>query len=171
MNHGISEQDWIEYLDNRLLPGERGRIDEHLLTCRQCQEFERRMARTVEMLQDVGDVTRRHYVMQDEQLYVSLAKVLGRVLDVEASEKSLGRRAILERLNYVEELLATMCGSWTAVNALRVAAKSSLVGSVDNLTEHNWISFLKKLTSITSVFCGDAGARLLWEYGQFEGAA
>ena len=171
MNHGISENDWIEYLEGCALPAERTRIDEHLFTCSQCQEFGRRMARTAEILKDVGEATRRHYGTQDKQLDISLAKVLGRVLDVEASEKCLGHREIVERLKYVEELLATMCGSWTAINALRVAANSSLVGSVDNLTEHNWMVFLKKLTSITSVFCGDAGARLLWEYGQLEGAA
>jgi hypothetical protein len=68
-------------------------------------------------------------------------------------------------MKYLEGILAAMCGEWTAVNALRVAANSSLGGLHEPVTQDNWMSFLKKLTSITSVFCGDAGARLLWEYG------
>ncbi len=165
MIHGISEQAWIQYLDKQLEVSERERIEAHLADCAECREFCKRMARTDEFLHRLADEHAERFPLQNEQLHINLAKVLARVLDAEAREGALSRPAIAQRMKYLEEILAAMCGEWTAVNALRVAATSSLAGAHEHVTQDNWMSFLKKLTSIASVFCGDAGARLLWEYG------
>jgi predicted anti-sigma-YlaC factor YlaD len=165
MMHGISERAWIQYLDQQLEASERGRIDVHMVSCAECREFCRRMGRADELLHRLADERAERFPLQNEQLHINLAKVLARILDVEAREGALSRPAIAQRIEYLEELLAAMCGEWTAVNALRVAAHSTLAGAHVQVTQDNWMAFLKKLTSITSVFCGDAGARLMWEYG------
>jgi predicted anti-sigma-YlaC factor YlaD len=165
MIHGISERAWIQYLDKQVEASERERIEAHLAGCGECREFCKRMARTDELLHRLADEQAERFPLQNEQLHINLAKVLARVLDAEAREGALSRPAITQRMKYLEEILAAMCGEWTAVNALRVAANSSLAGAHEQVTQDNWMSFLKRLTSITSVFCGDAGARLLWEYG------
>lgn len=166
MMHGISEQQWIDYLDQRLDDSERARIAVHLAGCPECREFHGRISRTVKSLQEMGAEMRRGFPLEAEQLHISLAKVLARVLDAEARREGLSQVDIQERLNHLEDCLALMCGSWTAVNALRVAARSSIHDSLGQLTQDNWPMFLKRLTSITSVFCGDTGARLVWEYGK-----
>ncbi len=165
--HGISEQQWIDYLDQRLLGGdEHACIDAHLADCHECRELHRRMSRTVKSLQEMGFEVGRRFPVDEDQLHVSLAKVLARILDTEARQQRLTHTGIQERLDQLEEMLALMCGSWTAVNALRVAAKNTLVNSLDELTTDNWTSFLKRLTAIAEVFCGDTGAKLVWEYGK-----
>jgi hypothetical protein len=35
------------------------------------------------------------------------------------------------------------------------------------VTEDNWTSFLASLKPIADVMCGETGARLVWESGQF----
>ncbi|SRR6266545_534849 len=166
MTHGISEQQWLDYLDQQLDSGERARVELHLAGCVECREFHSRISRTVKSLQEMGVEMRHGFPLDDEQLHISLAKVLARVLDAEARRDGLSQADIEERLNHLEDCLALMCGSWTAVNALRVAARNSIHDSLGQLTEDNWPVFLKRLTSIASVFCGDSGAKLVWEYGK-----
>ncbi len=164
--HGITEQEWMDYLDQRLAGSAYARIDAHLASCHKCREFQERMLRTEKSLAVAGVELKRGQPLDDEQLNLGLAKILARILDAEAKQQGLSRHAIQERLNNLEELLALMCGSWTAVNALRLAAEGTLVSSLDKLTQDNWPSFLNRLSSIAAVFCGEAGAKLVSEYGR-----
>jgi anti-sigma factor RsiW len=163
--HGISEQQWIDYLDRRLDAGESARVEAHLDTCAECRAFQARMARTSLSLREAGARVRGSFPVEAEQTHNALAHVLARVLDAEARQQKLSRPEIEERLEQLEEMLAEMCGSWTAANALRLASRNAIHDSVDNLTRENWPTFLKRLASIASVFCGDSGAKLVLEYG------
>ena len=163
--HGISEQQWIDYLDRRLEAGERARVESHLETCPECRTFHASMTRTTLSLREAGAQVRGSFTVEAEQTHNALAHVLARVLDAEARQQKLSRGEIEERLEQLEEILAEMCGSWTAANALRVASRNAIHDSVGNLTRENWPTFLKRLASIASVFCGDSGAKLVLEYG------
>lgn len=166
MTHEISEQEWIDYLDWRLDGSARAGIEAHLAGCQECREFYERLKRTVRLLDVAGTEVNRGLPLADDQLNLGLARILARILDAEARQQHLTPRAVEERLNHLEESLAKMCGSWTAVNALRVAAEGTQARSLDQLTPDNWAPFLERLTSIASIFCGTAGARLVREYGQ-----
>jgi hypothetical protein len=164
--HGISAEEWIDYLDRRLDGSARARIEAHMADCSKCREFYGRIESAVKSLEAAGSEIIRGLPLGDEKINLSLAKILARILDAEANQQQLTPAAISERLNHLEELLALMCGSWTAASVLRVAAEGTRARSLNHLTQDNWASFLERLTSITSVFCGTAGARLVREYGR-----
>lgn len=166
MTHGISEEAWIQYVDDQLSAAERRRIDAHLVECSACSEFLLRIAGVDRILEREACMFREAFPLDPDCVHVALAEVLVRALDSDAKEQALTHRAVAEHLRRLEEVLAAMCGSWTAVNALRLAAMNSIARSPEHLTQTNWPSFLENLTLIASVFCGDAGARLLWEHGQ-----
>jgi hypothetical protein len=164
--HIKSEQDWINYIEDNLHEAERASFKTHLEECAECRDFEAHMRRTEMALVDTAVKINNKFVVSEEETNIALAKVLARILDSEAREQNLGRDAIKVRLEQLEDILAAMCGSWTAVNALRVAAEGTLAKNPAKLTEETWLPFLERLKSIASVFCGDTGAKLVWEYGQ-----
>jgi hypothetical protein len=164
--HIKSEQDWIDYIEDNLDVAKRASFKTHLEECAECRDFEAHMRRTEMALVDTAVEINNKFVVSEEETNIALAKVLARILDSEAREQNLGRDAIKVRLEQLEDILAAMCGSWTAVNALRVAAEGTLAKTPAKLTEETWLPFLERLKSIASVFCGDTGARLVWEYGQ-----
>lgn len=164
--HGISEQQWVDYLDRNLDGAETARIKAHLGACAECRKQHEGMLRTVRSLETAAARVRDFFPVEQERTHVALAHVLARVLDAEAKEQKLTGDEIRVRLEQLEEILTDLCGSWTAANALRVAARTTIDDSLGKLNRANWLSFLKRLTSIASVFCGDTGARLVWECGQ-----
>jgi hypothetical protein len=164
--HINSEQDWIDYIEDRVDAAKRARFENHLEECADCRDFEAQMRQTELALMETAVEINNKFAVSEEESNLALAKVLARILDSEAREQNLGRDAIKVRLEQLEDILAAMCGSWTAINALRVAAEGTLAKTPAKLTEETWLPFLERLKSIASVFCGDTGAKLVWEYGQ-----
>jgi anti-sigma factor RsiW len=164
--HEISEAVWMDYLDETIDVKEKLRVDNHLTVCEECQDFYQRMVKTENTLKAAGVEITNSFQISQESVSVNLAKVLARILDADAQKQNLSRNEVEERLNELTTILATMCGSWTAVNALRVAAEGTIAKTPGRLTRETWIPFLERLKKISAVFCGDVGAKLVWEYGQ-----
>jgi anti-sigma factor RsiW len=197
MTHGIAEADWVAYLDGRLPPGERDRLESHLIGCLTCWERYRRLAETTAALGEAADELQGHFPLADGQLYAALHRVRARIRaegDEAAPAQALtssisglkqrspvsGQRAawpsfksgadaspVRERLDRLESVMAPMCGSRTALRALQAAALGSPARSLEKVTRDNWTPFLTSLTSIAAVMCGETGAHLVWESGQF----
>lgn len=164
--HGISETVWMNYLDNTIASNEKQRVDNHIGSCEECRDFYQRMVKTENLLSSAGVEIKNSFQIDEQSVSVNLAKVLARILDLDAKNQNLSRNEVEERLDELTAILASMCGSWTAVNALRVAAEATIAKSPEKLTTETWAPFLKHLKKIASVFCGDAGANLVWKYGQ-----
>lgn len=81
--HGISEQEWIDYLNEALSGGERDRdrLGAHLSACAECRELHGRIVFTVESLRGAGAEVRGAFPLDEEQLHASLVRVLARILD------------------------------------------------------------------------------------------
>ena len=84
-----------------------------------------------------------------------------------AAAENPGRGPIQERLDYLESVLAVMCGAHTAARALRAAAVSSPARSLQQVNRDNWEPFLENLASIATVMCGETGAHLVRRSGEF----
>jgi len=165
MNHGISDDQWVSYLDGE--PDYRDQIEAHLIGCQRCWEFNERLARTATRLGSAGEAMRHHFPLSDGMLHRSLGKLLARIRrhpDYSETEQPLEVRA---RLDSLKEVLAPMCGSTTATRALAAAAMGSPARSLDRVSEENWDPFLTSLKSIAIVMCGETGAHLVWVSGQF----
>ena len=164
MNHGISDDQWTSYLDGEL--EHRDQIEAHLIGCQPCWEFNERMQRTEARLGIAGEAVRHQYPLSDNVLHRSLQRVLARIWRHKESEIEQAEE-VRARLDSLKEVLAPMCGSGTASRALVAAAMGSPAKSLELVSEENWDPFLANLKSIAVVMCGETGAHLVWESGQF----
>jgi len=170
MIHGFSEKDWNDYIEGAANEALRDRIEAHLIGCWNCWELHDRLAHATEALRSTGEGVRRSLALQDDQLHAGLRGVFEKL---GASEFPAPRqtaspyRAIQQRLDTLAEVMAPMCGSQTAARALHAAAVGSPARALESVTADNWTPFLTSLRSIATVMCGDTGAHLVWESGQF----
>jgi predicted anti-sigma-YlaC factor YlaD len=170
MIHGFSEKDWNDYIEGVADEALRDRIEAHLIGCLGCWEFYERMAHATEALRASAQQLRAELAPQDRDLYWGLRGVFEKINAAEAATltvRASSHQAIEQKLAALEEVMAPMCGSYTAAQALRTAAVESPARSLEWVTADNWPSFLKRLTSIATVMCGETGAHLVWERGQF----
>src|SRR5215470_7310652 len=152
MTHLFSEEEWNDYIDGRIDDEARDRIEAHIIGCLSCWEFYERMATATRALTACG---------------AGLRAAFAKINEAEAAKRERPLRAIQQRLDALAEVMAPMCGSQTAIKALRAAAQVSPARSLESVTEDNWTSFLSSLKTIAAVMCGETGARLVWESGQF----
>jgi len=170
MMHVFTEEKWNDYIEGQIDDEARDRIEAHLIGCLSCWEFYERMANATRALRVSGAGMRAIFALQDQQLSAGLRGVFAKIsgVEVERPERvARPRRAIQQKLDALTAVMAPMCGSQTAILALRAAAQVSPARSLERVTEDNWTSFLSSLKSIAAVMCGETGARLVWESGQF----
>src|SRR5262245_36258277 len=167
MTHVFSEEEWNDYIEGRIDEEARDRIEAHLIGCLSCWEFNERMAKATRALRASGAGIRATFALQDRQLSAGMRAVFAKINEVEAAKRDQPHRAIQQRLDALAAVMAPMCGSQTAIKALRAAAQVSPARSLELVTEDNWTPFLASLKSICTVMCGETGARLVWESGQF----
>jgi Putative zinc-finger len=167
MTHLFSEEEWNDYIEGEVDDETRDRFEAHLIGCLSCWKFYQRMANATQALRVNGAGMRAVFALQDRQLSSGLRGVFAKLDEAEAAKRDQPRRQIQQRLDTLAAVMAPMCGSQTATKALRAAAKVSPARSLERVTEDNWTSFLTSLKPIADVMCGETGARLVWESGQF----
>lgn len=170
MIHGFSEEKWNDYIEGEVDDETRDRIEAHLIGCLNCWEFYERMANATRALRASGAGARAIFALQDQRLRAGLRGVFAKINAAEAGGSDIGARphsAIRQRLDALAAVMAPMCGSQTAIKALRAAAQISPARSLERVTEDNWTPFMSSLKRIAAVMCGETGARLIWESGQF----
>ena len=170
MIHGFTGKDWNDYIEGAAEEASRDRIEAHLIGCLSCWELHDQLAHATEALQSMGEGVRRSMPLQDHQLHVGLRGVFEKLSAAESAtlrHTASPYRAIQQRLDTLAEVMTPMCGSQTAVRALHAAAVGSPARTLASVTVDNWTPFLKSLRSIATVMCGDTGAHLVWESGQF----
>ena len=162
MKHGITEQEWNDYLDGCAPLPVRDRIEAHLTGCLSCWAFYEQMSAATEALQAVGAEARRELTLADRQLHRMLRGVFAEIQRSEAQAEA----QLQGRLNSLETTLAPFCGTQVAARALQTAARHSPARSLEKVTHANWEPFLERLTAIAAALCGDTFATLLREQGQ-----
>lgn len=168
MKHGISEENWQDYLDGVARPEVRERIDAHLPGCLSCWEFYEQMTASVADLRRAGEEALRAVTLSDPQLHRMLRNVF-QELRQETSAEEL-QTEVQERLDVLQTVMAPYCGPQAAVRVMERAAQHSPALSLADVTTENWEPFLERLTKLAAALCGDTFARLIWERGQLASA-
>ncbi|MEP7340344.1 MAG: hypothetical protein ABI977_21605 [Acidobacteriota bacterium] len=170
MIHGFSEKDWNDYIEGAANEALRDRIEAHLIGCWNCWELHDQLAHATEALSATGEGIRQSLALQDYQLHAGLRGVFEKLTAAELVTRhstASPHHAIQQKLDALAAVMTPMCGSQTAINALRAAAINSPAMSLERVTADNWPPFLNRLKSIATVMCGETGAHLVWERGQF----
>lgn len=164
MKHGITAENWEDYLDGKLPPEERDRIEAHVIGCVACWELHERMVSLNTRLRAAGAALGRNHVLSDEQLKAGLRGVYAYISA--NPEASAALTPVQQRLGELEAVMTVFCGTQTAVNALQSAAKQSPAKRLPHVSPENWEAFLTRLTAIAHVLFGITGARLVSESGR-----
>lgn len=160
MKHGISEQEWDDYLEGRTDEKMRDRLEAHLIGCLSCWETHETLAHAERTLRQAARELSFDLNVSDRDLNLAKQRVFA---NLDRSENG-----VQARLDALAAVLAPMCGEQIAKNALLSAAVDSPARSLERVSAANWTPFLTRLTKIAAVMCGDAGASLVWESGQWE---
>lgn len=170
MIHGFSEKDWNDYIEGLADETLCDRIEAHLIGCWDCWDFHDQMAHATEALRSASESLRAGFALPDRTLHAGLCGVFEKLNKAEPAMAQAGASphcVIEQKLDALAAVMTPMCGSQTAINALRAAAVNSPARSLEQVTADNWPTFLKRLKSIATVMCGETGAHLVWERGQF----
>lgn len=164
MQHGITPENWENYLEGTLVPDERDHIEAHLIGCVSCWEFHERLANLTERLQSDGRMMSHRYPLSNEALQAGLRATYARIC--ERNSSAAVPTSVQQRLHELEAVMTVFCGEQTAVNALQAAAKNSPAKRLLHVSPENWESFLNRLTALAHVLCGNTGAQLVFECGR-----
>ncbi|NOT58945.1 MAG: hypothetical protein HOP19_01845, partial [Acidobacteria bacterium] len=104
----------------------------------------------------------------DRQMHAALYGFFARAQATEPN--AVKARQLQERLEYLETVLAQMCGTRTAACAIERAAAQA-VAQADAagpaaLAHENWPRFLNHLAAFAQVMCGASAASLIRAKGQ-----
>lgn len=164
MRHGITEQEWNDYIDGIAGPEVRSRIEAHLIGCVQCWEFHDQLANVNQVLEEAGSQARGELNMDDRRLHIMLRRVFDALRTPESG--TVTQQQVRIWIDSLETLLAPFCGAQAAALAMETAARYSPARSIDGISPENWEPFLDRLSSITAAMCGDTFASLVQERGQ-----
>lgn len=164
MQHGITEEEWNDYLDGLAEPEMRTRIEAHLIGCMACWEFYERLANVSQSLHEASSEARDHTMIEDKRMHAMLRAIFTSLRTVRA--ETITQKQIQLWLESLEKALSPICGAEAAAKVLHAAARYSPAQSLESVRPDNWEPFLDRLTNITAAMCGDTFASLIQERGQ-----
>jgi len=166
MNHGITDKEWMLYLEGELDEATVHGLEAHLVSCKSCWDYFDQLAGAGEQLRVTGEAIRSELSLCDRALYRALVSTVSRINRQEKPSDNMKAR-----LDYLRSIMAPMCGARTVERALKLAAEASPAKTLEAVSDEHWNPFLLMLTSIAAVMCGETAADLIWESGQAEVAS
>jgi hypothetical protein len=162
VRHGISNEEWEDYLVGKSPPETRARIDAHLVYCTECWQLYEQECPAMSALGNAVEEAREYLIMRDERLRPMFARVMA---NVRADDLAVIEQ-IHSNLNFLQAVLEPVFGPKAAQRAMQLAASLSSARALNRITRENWNGFLERLAAIASIICGDVFAGLIREYGQ-----
>ena len=163
MKHGITDEDWEDFLAGQAAAHSRARIDAHLIGCVQCWELYQQEAPAMRALEAAAAEARENLAVPDDQLQSMLAAVLA---SIRMEEDSAANAQIRGGLDFLRSILVPVFGPKATQCALLLAANGSGSRPLDRMTRETWNAFLERLADMVSIICGDVLAGLIREHGQ-----
>ncbi len=168
MKHGITEEEWEDYLANQSTQYSRQRIDAHLVGCSQCWERYQDESPTILALAAAAREAKETLVVSDERLRSMLAVVMANARGF--GEVSTTTDEIRSGLHFLRTILDPVFGPNAAQCAMVLAANGSASHPLERMTAQSWNAFVERLATLISIICGDVFAGLIREQGQLASA-
>jgi hypothetical protein len=164
LKHGITEEEWENYLAGQTTQDSRQRIDAHLITCSSCWERYQDESPTMLALAAAANEAKEKLVVSDERLRSMLAVVIANARISE--DVSTTSEEIRSGLHVLRAILVPVFGPRAAQCAMVLAANGSASRPLERMTHESWHAFVERLATIISIICGDVFAGLIREHGQ-----
>jgi len=160
MAHGISEQDWMRYLDGDLERVEWQRVDDHVAACQACASQASELRQWQGLLREEG--TRLGEAIRSDERQVET--LIERSLDRIRRARAAAAWTVTDGLSLLRFVMEPICGSGATRAAMNLAIQRS-AGSEEDLTGTNWGLFVVNLGEATTLVCGLATGRLVSRAG------
>jgi len=164
LKHGITEEEWEDYLADQSIQQSRQRIDAHLVKCSHCWERYQDESPTILALVAAAKEAKEKLVVSDERLHSMLAVVIANARILE--DVSTTPDEIRSGLHFLRAILVPVFGPKAAQCAMVLAANGAATRPLERMTFESWNIFVERLATIISIICGDVFAGLIREHGQ-----
>jgi anti-sigma factor RsiW len=155
MDHGITEQQWMEFHDGVLDAHSRAAIEGHLAACAECASLHAELVAWRERLAGEGARIRQAMELPAPELERMLAASLVRLA---AAGPVVPRGGAAQAVAMLRTLLAPVLGAGTVRAACDVALRRV---APDGITAATWAAFTRALGEIIRPICGIAAGRLV----------
>jgi hypothetical protein len=164
LKHGITEEEWEDYLADQCTQHSRQRIDAHLVRCPDCWQRYQDESPTMLALAAAAREAKEKLVVTDERMRSMLAVVIANARGLE--DASTTPDEISRGLHFLRTILVPVFGPNAAQCAMVLAANGSATRPLERMTLESWNNFVERLATIISIICGDVFAGLIREHGQ-----
>jgi hypothetical protein len=159
MRHGITAQEWIEYLGGTLPEQAAARIRSHVEGCAECAQLVQEQLLWHNRLTRESARMRWALELPEQEMARLLESTLAKVQELEAPADSVTRkRSTLDSMLLMQSLMEPIFGAGTARMAMDLAVRRSTHGNFDS---GNWPLFVTNLSEAVAAVCGSAAARLV----------
>jgi len=166
MPHGISEQQWIEYLDGSLNSPQSVALRDHARCCPECAETLRELSLWREKLVEEAALVRAAFEASPADLDRLLSASLERIRPFEpAAYFSDPSWSFREAVTLLRLLVEPFCGSGTAGATIHLAVQRSTLNGTYAHTPAAWELFVSNMSEVVSSVCGTAAGRLVNQVG------
>ena len=153
MRHGISQQEWLDFLDHTLAPSKEARLRAHLATCGPCHELWQGLQEWRELMMEEGWRLRDSVQYTGPQIDLLLARTLERIRAMAATPVSSTWSA-LEAMILLRSLMTPICGAGAARATMDLALERSNFGPGERVNHQNWRRFVSNLSDVFASICG-----------------
>jgi hypothetical protein len=164
MRHGISEEQWIQYIEGCLPELEGSGVRDHASLCSECAATLRELTLWHEKLTEEAAQVRAAFATSPASLDHLLADSLERIRGAEAKQSTTASWSFREAAMLLRLLVEPFCGSGIAGAAISLAVRRS---TVDGLPENTvtWTLFVSNMSETMASLCGKEAGRLVNQVG------
>jgi anti-sigma factor RsiW len=168
MRHGISEQDWLEFVDGTLDSGRSRKIEQHVAVCPGCAGLRAELEAWHEILREEASRLQLAIDCPEDEVDRMLETAIERIHKLEpAGIRTCASWTTAEALMLMRSLLEPFCGVGTACATMNLAARRASAGEDGEVTGRNWPVFVSNLSEALASVCGMAAARLVDRAGLY----
>ncbi len=165
MTHGITEQQWVEYIDGGLDAETRERVLTHANNCAECANLLSDLKAWRELMTVEAARLRHACALPDNQLDDMLTRSLERIHEAEPAALRRGLDwTVREAMSLLHSLTESFGGPGTARATMDLAVLRS-TDSRGEITGSNWKLFVANLSEVIDSVCGSAAARVVGRAG------
>ncbi|MBI5282402.1 MAG: hypothetical protein HY858_12025 [Candidatus Solibacter usitatus] len=166
MHHGISEQQWFDYLELTIEASARRPIDAHLRGCAPCRALLDDIRAWESQVREEASRLAAAVDCPAPEIDRLLAEVLNRIhAGQPAALSSGGRWSCSEAVLLLRALLDPICGAGASRNAISLAASQSCPPEQPRVAAGNWPLFVSNLSSAIAAVYGSATGLLVRRAG------
>jgi hypothetical protein len=164
MTHGITEREWLEYIEGGLRRVRAAEIERHVETCADCAQMLAELSEWQRNLSREGLRLRNAATPSDEELDRFVDRALQSVVGG-AAAGSPRRRSTVQDVFLLRALIEPIFGRGTAQVAIDLAVRRCTVNPGMELRSGDWPLFINNLGETLGSISGAAAVRLVTRAG------